>query len=214
MTFVRGVAALLMAAAVAPCAMAQDKETLPIAAVDVRAAFPNFKSESTIATALQVSSTDLPGHGLGLGFGGHVYPLHKGIVTFGFGGELVMSRGSNTVEPVKETDPKGPTLRTTFSSVAPQFSFNFGKREGWSYLSAGLGWARLTTEREDRPESASAPRVKALNYGGGARWFAKKHLAVSLDLRFYQINAQAAVGTRPAYPKVRMLVASGGVAFK
>ena len=214
MNLVRGLATLLIAAAVAPCAMAQDKETLPIAAVDVRATFPNFKSSSTVASALQVDSTELPGHGLGLGFGGHFYPLHKGIVTFGFGGEFLVSRGSNTVEPANESDPKGPTLRTTFSSVAPQFSLNFGKGDGWSYLSAGLGWARLSTEREDRPETQSAPRVKALNYGGGARWFAKKHLAVSLDVRFYQINAQAAIGTRPAYPKVTMLVASGGVAFK
>jgi len=161
-----------------------------------------------------VDSNDLPGHGFGLVFGGHVYPLHKGVVTFGFGGEVVASRASNTVQPANTTDPTGPTLRTTFSSVAPQFSVNFGKRDGWSYLSGGLGWARLTTEREDRPETASAPRVKALNYGGGARWFANKHLAVSLDLRFYKINAQEAVGTRPAYPKVTLLVMSGGVAFK
>jgi hypothetical protein len=214
MILVRGFATLLVAAAFAPCAIAQDKETLPIVAVDARVAFPNFKSTPTVATALEVASTDLPGHGLGLAFGGHFYPWHKGIVTFGFGGEVVVSHGSKTVEPATETAPKGPTLRTEFSSVAPQVSLNFGKREGWSYLSGGLGWARLTTEREDLPETASAPREKALNYGGGARWFATKHLAVSLDLRFYQINAQDAVGTRPAYPKVTMVVASGGMAFK
>jgi hypothetical protein len=214
MILARGFAALMIAAAFAPCALAQEKETLPIAAVDARVTFPKFKSMPTVASALQVDSGDLPGHGFGLAVGGHFYPWHKGIVTFGFGGEVLTSRGTKTNEPATPTEPKGPTLRTEFSSVAPQVSLNFGKREGWSYLSGGLGWARLTTERQDRPETASAPRVKALNYGGGARWFAKKHLAISLDLRFYQINAQAPVGTRPGYPKVTLLVASGGVAFK
>jgi hypothetical protein len=214
MILVRGLAVLMIATAFAPRASAQEKETLPIVAADVRVTFPNFKSTPDVAVALGVDSKELPGHGLGLVFGGHVYPWHKGIVTFGFGGEVLTSRGSNTVEPANETDPKGPTIRTEFSSVAPQVSLNFGKREGWSYLSGGLGWARLSSEREDRPETTSAPRVKALNYGGGARWFAKKHLAVSLDLRFYQVDAQAAVANRPAYPKVTMVVASGGVSFK
>ena len=178
--------------------------------------FQTSRARPTVASALQVDSTELPGHGLGLGFGGHFYPLHKGIVTFGFGGELSASRVQYTVEPANESDPNGPTLRTTCLDPSRRSSRSIsGKVMAWSYLSAGLGWARLSTEREDRPETESAPRVKALNYGGGARWFAKKHLAAcSLDVRFYQINAQAAIGSRPAYPKVTMLVASGGVAFK
>ena len=214
MMLLRGFATLLVAAAVAPCAAAQDNETLPIVAADVRAAFPRFKSEPTVASALEVASTNLPTRGLGLVVGGHVYPLHKGVVTFGFGGEVIASRGSRTGEPSSATAPPAPTVTTRFSSVAPQISFNFGKREGWSYISGGLGWARLTTEREDRSETASAPRTKAINYGGGARWFAKKHLAVSLDLRFYAINPQEAVGTRPGYPRMTLLVLSGGVGFK
>jgi hypothetical protein len=210
----RSVMMIAIAMAIAPCAAAQNKETLPIVAADARVAFPRYKDPATVATGLQVNSLNLPTRGFGLIVGAHLYPLHKGIVTFGFGGELIASRGSKTLEAESASVPPSPTVRTEFSSIAPQVSINFGKREGWSYLSVGLGSARLTTEREDRPETVSAPRVKALNYGGGARWFAKKHLALSLDLRFYQVNAQAPVGTRPAYPKVTMVVASAGVAFK
>ena len=210
----RRVMMMAIGLAIAPCAAAQNKETLPIVAADARVGFPRYNDPASVATGLQVNSLNLPTRGFGLVFGAHFYPMHKGIVTFGVGGELITSRGSKTLEAENTTLPSSPTVRTQFSSIAPQVSINFGKREGWSYLSAGLGSARLTTEREDLPETVSAPRVKALNYGGGARWFAKKHLALSLDLRFYQVDAQAAVGTRPAYPKVTMLVASGGVAFK
>ena len=31
-------------------------------------------------------------------------------------------------------------------------------------------------------------RLKTINYGGGARWFAKAHVAFSFDVRFYAIN--------------------------
>jgi len=61
-------------------------------------------------------------------------------------------------------------------------------------------------------DGSSTPRV--LNYGGGARWFAKEHVAVTVDLRFYQISAQEAVVNRPAFPKMTLMVFSGGVAFK
>ena len=30
--------------------------------------------------------------------------------------------------------------------------------------------------------------IGTINYGGGARWFAKKHMAFSLDVRFYEIK--------------------------
>jgi hypothetical protein len=61
---------------------------------------------------------------------------------------------------------------------------------------------------------SDADSVKVLNYGGGARWFAKEHLALSLDLRFYSVSSQVATGTRPGYPKTRLLVLSAGVSFK
>ena len=32
-------------------------------------------------------------------------------------------------------------------TLAPQVSFNFGGRDGWSYLSGGIGLATLTAEK-------------------------------------------------------------------
>ena len=38
---------------------------------------------------------------------------------------------------------RGPTVNARFSALSPQVSLNFGTRDGWSYLSGGIGWARF-----------------------------------------------------------------------
>ena len=87
----------------------------------------------------------------------------------------------------QETDDNttGPTVVTRFSSVSPQISLNFGSKQGWSYISGGVGVGRFTTELESSPATTSGDRIQVINYGGGARWFTTRHTAVSLDLRFY-----------------------------
>jgi hypothetical protein len=193
---------------------AQIAEPVGPFAVDARVVFPRFKEDTGIASALGVSSENLPSRGLGLAGGGHWYPVHMGPVTLGLGAEIIISRGSNTLEPETEGAPAGPTVNTRFSAFTPQLSLNFGSGRGWSYLTGGLGWGAFRTERANDPvgEPDSTPRV--FNYGGGARWFAKKHVAFALDLRFYVVNAQIATIERPAYPATTMMVFSGGVSFK
>jgi hypothetical protein len=93
-------------------------------------------------------------------------------------------------------------------------SLNFGSRRGWSYLSAGIGWVDFTTELEEFPVAESDARTGAFNYGGGARWFAKEHLAFCFDVRFYQIDAQEASAGRPPYPGIRFMVLSAGISVK
>ena len=100
------------------------------------------------------------------------------------------------------------------TALSPQVSLNFGKRDGWSYLSGGIGWASLTTEFDDMPFEDPASRPRAINYGGGARWFAKKHLAFSLDLRFYAISPQEATVERPAVPRMTVMVFSAGISAR
>ncbi len=80
-----------------------------------------------------------------------------------------------------ETAPVNVTVNTRFSAVSPQISFNFGARDGWSYISGGIGRGTLTTQRVDEPLPDPESGTKTINYGGGARWFAKKHLAVTFD---------------------------------
>jgi hypothetical protein len=57
-------------------------------------------------------------------------------------------------------------------------------------------------------------RLKTIDYGGGARWFAKPHLAFSFDLRFYAINPSAPTLTLPAGPRTRLMVFGAGVSIK
>jgi hypothetical protein len=193
---------------------AQTKEPIGPFVIDARIVLPRFKEDANLAGVLGVSSTNLPTRGLGLAGGAHWYPAHLGQVTLGVGGEVIISRGSNTLEPATAGGLEGPTVNTRFSALTPQISLNFGTGRGWSYLTGGLGWGSFRTERADAPvaDADSDPRV--LHYGGGARWFAKKHLAFALDLRFYVVNAQPAAVGRPGYPAMTLMVFSGGVSFK
>jgi len=195
--------------------VAQTSEPIGPFAADLRVVMPRFKEDVSVATALGVASTNLPTRGLGIAGGVHWYPVRMGrLVTLGVGGEILISRGSNTAEPATEGGPEGPTVKTRFTSVSPQISLNFGKRQGWSYLTGGIGWAGFRTELETSPVADGDSRPRAFNYGGGARWFAKEHLAVSLDLRFYAVSAQDAAVGRPAYPSMTLMVIRGGIAVK
>jgi hypothetical protein len=211
---------VLMTAAIglasSTAAFGQQPEPKPIGpvALDIRVVFPRFESLPGVAEPLDVNETDLPGHGMGLVFGAHWYAARLKVITLGLGGELLVSRGSSNVSPEQEGGPDGPAIKTRFSSLSPQISLNFGKREGWSYLTAGLGSGVFETEREDRPLPAGTTRAKVLNYGGGARWFPKKHMALSLDLRFYAVSPQEATTTRVEVPRTKILVMSGGIAFQ
>ena len=110
--------------------------------------------------------------------------------------------------------PLDVTVNTRFSTLAPQISFNFGSRNGYSYISGGMGKANFTSERKDKPVPDPESGSKTINYGGGARWFAKKHLAVSVDVRFYAINPQFSTATRPGYPRMTLVAMSAGIAIR
>lgn len=206
-------------------AQAQDDEPpgwrpIGIFVADARVAFPAFDQDLVTAERLGVSGANLPGRGFGPVFGAHVYPVRTRRLTLGLGGEVMMSRGTGRLQPEEDENgtegPEGPIVRARFSTVSPQVSLNFGARRGWSYVSGGLGWARYSVERETAavPVTEDAPRRRTLNYGGGARWFMREHVAFSLDLRFYSIAAQTATLEHPDMPKMRRFVLSAGLSFK
>ena len=93
-------------------------------------------------------------------------------------------------------------MTETLTSWLSELSLNFGNGNGWSYLSGGVGVSRWSIV----PAGAAPLPIdnqwrKTINYGGGARWFAKKRLAFSLDVRFYEIaagTAQLAASGQPA----------------
>jgi hypothetical protein len=207
---------LLSMALLFPAADAAAQPTtgpIPRFVVDTRGSLARFKQDAAVASALQVDSTSLPTFGLGGTLGAHVYVLRTRRITIGLGGEIVFARDSSTVD-VEEGATPGPTVTTRLGGFAPQISFNFGRDEGWSYVSGGLGSARMTTERDDVPVTGTASRTQMLNYGGGARFFNTPHLAFTFDVRFYAISPRDPTATVPGYPRAKFMVLSAGVAFK
>jgi hypothetical protein len=183
--------------------------------VDARGVLAKFGQRPLTATALGVTAADVPGPGLGGSIGAHVYPLRFGRIALGAGGELLLARRSR--QPIDTAgEPKGDSLNARLFSVAPQVSLNFGNREGWSYVSAGMGTASFETW----PGTETSPdrRVRAINYGGGARWFRSPHLAFTVDLRFYAISPGLAIGTGTGADaerlRQRLMAISAGVSLR
>jgi hypothetical protein len=209
-------AAVLLAIAIPAAAQDTPPEEQPIGrfAADVRGAFPKFKQDPAIAAGLGVVVANLPARAFGFVVGAHWYPARLGVVTFGVGGEILLARRGRTLEPGTDDEAPRPTVNSRLSAISPQISFNFGSRDGWSYISGGIGRAAFTAERKDAPLPDPESSSKTINYGGGARWFAKKHLALSVDFRFYAINPQEATRARPAFPRMTLTALSVGVGFK
>jgi hypothetical protein len=181
--------------------------------VDVHGTFPRFPSDAQLAESRGMTLAELPGRGLGVQIGAHVYFLHWRAITFGVGGELATGRSRRT--PTAAQAAKVRASEETFKSLAPQLSFNFGTGHGWSYVSGGLArstWSVVPAGRAPFPSDSE--KLKTLNYGGGARWFAKTHLAFSFDVRFYAINPSAPYLGFPSSPRTTLLVIGAGVSVK
>jgi hypothetical protein len=191
-------------------------EDLPIGryVADLRFNFPKFKQDPNVASSIGVATEDLPTRGFGLVVGAHVYPLRLGIVTIGLGGEISKATRGRTTNTGTDTAPVEVGVDTRFSAVSPQISFNFGARDGWSYISGGIGWSKYTTENRAHPLPDAESATKTINYGGGARWFARKHLAFGFDVRFYAVNPQLATATRPGFPRMTLLSLCGGISVR
>lgn len=215
----RVIRCLLACLAIAAPVAAQQKEPLPPFTVDLRGVFARHKAEPSVATDLDVPPANLPSRSLGLVGGAHLYPLRGRRVSLGLGGNVVIARGSQTLESVPEDDPtaqpvKGPTVHRRFMAISPEISLNFGHRSGWSYISGGMfGRSKLYVDRADQP-AVSPPYRKTLNYGGGARWFTTEHVALSVDFRWYSVAEQPAAAGIIAQPRTTLLVLSGGIAIK
>ena len=171
-----------------------------------------FPEDVLLAQSRGMNLTELPGRGLGLQVGLHVYPLRWKAITFGIGGEVTIARATQTPgagqEFVRPSEER-------FASIAPQLSLNFGTGKGWSYISGGIGqsiWAVTPEGQEGFP--ADADPLQTINYGGGARWFMKSHLAFSLDVRVYAINPGTAYFGFPASPRTALLIIGAGVSVK
>ena len=206
----QGAAALVVAAVVMAAAPAAGQTPARPGSwvLDIRGATSPVPTDATFYPAL--TSTIVPSRGFGVDLGGHVYLFDLGPARIGFGANVMLVRASITAPSTAEPgSAAGQHLTLTMRVVVPQISFNFGSRDGWSYLSAGLGTGVVNTETAvDSPGELHSGQLRTVNYGGGARWFMTPHLAFGVDLRAYQLAAGA--GT----PRVNVFAAGAGLSIR
>jgi hypothetical protein len=198
--------------------------------IDIRGATVSLPRDITYFPPIP-SSTAVPTRAYGFEVGGHVYPLQLGPARLGIGATLVRARGTAAPAPPDDEDRDErsttglnttPDMASLVTMVVPQLSLNFGARAGWSYLSAGIGRAQLSTKAsafvdEDDDDEVTAEELidhdgrSAINFGGGARWFAKPRLAFSFDIRFHIVSAGG--GDDPT-PGSTLLSAAVGVSLR
>ena len=206
-------AVIFLTAALTPAAASAQTSAPGPYVIDIRGAMSGAPGDVSFYPAVPVA-VRVPQRAFGLGLGAHVYAWRLGVARLGFGVDMMRARGSaKTTASEAATSSTGGTAEAaregtvsaamTVTTVAPQLSFNFGARDGWSYLSAGYG-AGATHAEVNIPTSANGGgassrerRTAALNFGGGARWFLREHLAVGFDFRFHRLRAMnGAAGTQ------------------
>jgi len=194
-------------------AYAQEGVARPIGrfVFDVRGSITPFGDTTEFAALQGFNGSVTPGLGLGFEAGAHVYPYRWRVITFGLGGSVHASLGDRGTNEL-DTNPNGQTVRKQLVAVSPQLSFNFGGRDGWSYISGGLGNSRLSLFALG--SDSSERQTKTLNYGGGGRWFTRDHLAFSLDLRFYALGPLEQTESEPGSPRMTLMVLSIGASFR
>ena len=182
--------------------------------VDVRATIPNFTQDQQLADSRGLATTDLPGSGLGLDLGAQVYLFTWKAVTFGAGGQITLARASSSSQTVNGV-LVAQAVSERYTAISPQISFNFGTGAGWSYLSAGIGTSVWSIVADGAaPQPGDDERLISINYGGGARWFIKPHVAFTFDVRFYAIDPGTPAFGFPGSPRTKMLIVGAGVSLK
>jgi hypothetical protein len=177
--------------------------------VDLRGILPKFPNSLALAQSRSLEPSELPGRGIGIEGGLHVYPLKRGATTIGLGGQLTLARSLSTPQPPLA----GATTR--FTAFASQLSLNFGTGDGWSYISGGIGATRWSIVPDGRePQVADQAWVRTFDYGGGARWFAKPRVAFHIDVRLHAIDPGPVQLVLPGSPRVNLLIIGAGISLK
>jgi hypothetical protein len=201
-------------AASAGIAAAQEPAPIPLFVVDLHGTTTGFPDNPELAASRGLAQAELPGRGFGGDVAVHVFPFRYRAVTFGLGGRLTSITAHRNQDAQSEPSILRPVTER-FTYLGPQLSFNFGTASGWSYLSGGIAASTWSVAVDGLPQAPpDQERLKTIDYGGGARWFAKPHLAFSFDIRFYAINPSTPANGLPAGPRTRLFVVGAGVSFK
>lgn len=186
-------------------ATAQTREPLRGIVADLRLLSTTLPNGPGWTPALSTGAL-VPGRGFGIEGGvlSLVGPGRYRRLGVGVSGLFTQGRAAG-VEPA-------PTVTTRFMAGAPHASMNFGHAQGWSYLSLGVGLAKVTSEYPGGTPDPSGWGT-AIHYGFGARWFLTERVAVSLDLRFWALSPRPLSDTRPSSPATTRITLGGGLAF-
>ncbi|MBI1873600.1 MAG: hypothetical protein HYS05_06900 [Acidobacteria bacterium] len=205
---------MLLQPAVASAQVPGDLE-LPPAVVDLRASFARFGQPPDLASTRGLVFRELPGHGWGIDVGAHWYPLRYRKMIVGLGGSLAAATaGANSGIPAPGTS-RAHNVSITYVVLAPELSLNFAGSNGWSYVSGGLGPARLAVTVDATPNPERPPATpNALNYGGGARWFITDHVAFTFDIRVFAMSPFLKEGFGLLSPRMNLVFVSAGVSLK
>jgi len=165
--------------------------------LDVRAATSGVPGDAAFYPALTAAS--VPSRGYGADIGGHFYTFTIGPGRVGFGANVLIIRSTGTGSGASGDPDSSQRLTVNLRTISPQVSFNFGSRDGWSYLSAGLGAASIATETQGTTSgSVESGWLRSVNFGGGVRWFIKPRLAFGFDVRAQKIAAGSGTTPTPA----------------
>lgn len=148
----------------------------------------------------------VPGRGFGAEIGAHalVGPGRHKRLGVGVSGIVVQGRAPGAA---------GGSLTTRLTGIVPHVSANFGHRGGWSYLSGGVGLARVTSVQSGGAADPAGWGT-VFHYGTGARWFLTERVAFSLDLRFWALAPRGATGDRPNAPANTRIALGAGVSVR
>jgi hypothetical protein len=204
-----------------PASAQEPPPPIPHFVVDLHGVFPGFPVEQALADSRGLGPSglsELPGRAFGGDIAVHVYPFRWRAITFGIGARAMGARATKEPDPIPGSTLVAVTEK--FSYIGPELSFNFGTGTGWSYLSGGINaahWSvipKLPDGTDAPPQPPDEERLKTITYGGGARWFARPHVAFSFDVRFYAINPSSPYGPLPVSPRTTLLVIGAGISIK
>jgi hypothetical protein len=207
------VSTLVLVITTALPAIAQTRERLPVIVADARGFYSGLGRDPVTAGDLLVAPEEMPNRGFGGVTGVHIYPLRGRSVAFGVGGELIFARGRAVTESEVEDFP--PTIvNQRLFGLSGQLSLNFGYRNGWSYITGGTGPLSFGSYVDDTPPLERPPTQMTLNYGGGARWFAWRHIAFAFDIRFYQTRPEERTVFYPGRARSSLRILSAGISVR
>jgi hypothetical protein len=195
---------------------AQDEPPAPIGpfVLDVHGIAPSFPDEPQLAQSRGMLVGELPGRALGLHVGAHFYPYKWKAVTFGIGADVTALRAHQ--DAVFSGDVQiGRPVTEELSYASGQLSFNFGKGDGWSYISGGYGPGQWSLVPDGDPPTDIDTLIQPMaNYGAGARWFIKRHFAFSFDVRIIVVVPKASLPGYPPPPRLSLFSIGAGISYK